>query len=446
MTGVTLLTGDCKQVLRTLDLHSVDAVVTDPPYELRFMGKSWDQSGVAFDPWMWHEVLRVLKPGGHMLAFGGTRTHHRMMVAIEDAGFEIRDCLMWLYGSGFPKSLNVSKAIDKAAGVEREVIGRRADGRYAYEFNGTANRPTGGVVGTEDAERIGGFVSDKASITAPATDLARQWDGWGTALKPAYEPIILARKPLIGTVARNVMEHGVGGINIDACRIETTENLNGGAYAKEGADRHDGAENWRYKREGGAGQYQQPEGRWPANILLDEEAASMLDQQTGKTSTTGKRTQSSKDALVEGTVWGWGNVNHKSVEYPGDSGGASRFFYCAKASKSEREAGLDDVDATHRANGNKWTDQDYRVVSGERSEGQTPGPRKNTHPTVKPISLMRYLCKLVTPPGGVILDPFIGSGSTGAAARLEGFSIIGIDNDPSSIAIAERRIAHWESV
>ena len=295
--------GDCLEVLRSMPDCSVDSIVTDPPYGLSFMGKKWDYDVPSVDVWV--ECLRVLKPGGHLLAFAGTRTQHRMAVRIEDAGFEIRDMIAWVYGSGFPKSLDVSKAIDKAAGAEREVIGETKKGAQ-----------------TESTGRYGAW-GDGITPTAPSTDAAKQWQGWGTALKPALEPITVARKPLVGTVAENVLQHGTGAINVDGGRVEG--------------------------------------GRWPANFIHDgsEEATDLL-----------------KDS--------------------------ARFFYCAKASKADR---------------------------GE-----------NHHPTVKPTDLMRYLCRLVTPPNGIVLDPFNGSGSTGCAAVLEGFQYIGIEREAEYIAISEKRI------
>ena len=250
----TLYCADCLTLLPTLPENSIDAVVTDPPYGLSFMGKAWDKGVPSAD--VWREVLRVLKPGGHLLAFAGTRTQHRMASAIEDAGFEIRDMIAWVYGSGFPKSLDVGKAIDKAAGAVREVVGPGK--RHT-------SRAFGAGAGDADYGTFNGGVPPE---TAPATDAAKQWSGWGTALKPAMEPITVARKPLIGTVAANVLEHGTGGLNIDATRVSTGDNLNGGAYAEDGTDRHDGAENWRYKRLGAAGEFKQPAGRWPANLIL----------------------------------------------------------------------------------------------------------------------------------------------------------------------------------
>ncbi len=415
-----LYTGDCIGVIPTLD--PVDAIVTDPPYGLKFMGKNWDH-GVPGIPY-WKACLDVLKPGGYLLAFGGTRTFHRLTCAIEDAGFEIRDCIMWVYGSGLPKSLNVSKAIDKmrydrnqilqvtrwiriardaakksnkdiddtfgfagmaghwtstrsqpavptldqipklldVLGIQledvpaemRELIwalngpkGKPGKNWYKREIIGEWNMPGRGK---RSPEQKYGLTADRGDITADATDEAKTWAGWGTALKPAWEPIIVARKPLEGTVAANVLKHGTGAINIDASRVKHTEPI------------------------------KEPGGRWPANLIHDGDQL-VLD--LFPETTTGKSTPGKK---------------------PTDSGSAARFFYCAKASETDRDP-------------------------------------DNNHPTVKPTNLMRYLVRLVTPPGGTVLDPFTGSGSTGKAAILEGFDFIGIDLDPEYIEIAERRLA-----
>lgn len=400
MTGLartdraTLHLGDCRTVLAGMAPASVDAIVTDPPYELGFMGKAWDSAGIAYDPEVWAQALRVLKPGGHLLAFGGTRTWHRLAVAIEDAGFEIRDSLMWLYGSGFPKSLDVSKAIDKAAGAEREVIRPRL-----YEMT-----DGGGYSGNLNTSKPR---SESAEITAPATDAARQWEGWGTALKPAWEPIVLARKPLVGTVARNVLEHGTGALNIDGCRVAATE-----ALVRPSIQRMDNAV---LGKGLGAGTQVEPAGRWPANVILDPEAGALLDEQSGvsKSPPVGSvtNTKPRKSGSMAGPLR---NAVPQENGY-GDSGGASRFFYCAKASKRDRNYGL-------------------------------PEGAKNDHPTVKPSSLMRYLVRLITPPGGIVLDPFMGSGSTGIAAVLEGFEFVGIDQDEHYLTdLAEPRIAAAEA-
>lgn len=414
---VKLIHGDCLEVLKEVPDNSVDSIVTDPPYGLSFMGKKWDYD--VPEQAIWEECLRVLKPGGHLLAFAGTRTQHRMAVRIEDAGFEIRDMIAWVYGSGFPKSLDVSKAIDKANGETRRerrlrfTEWMRSTGLTSAEINRITDTNMGGhyttaasqpaiatrnhfeklrphfgvdvpewveqmvdertvesenfkrreVVGrSESTAATGGVYGEYGKgfdITTAYTDAARQWEGWGTALKPALEPITVARKPFKGTVADNVPEWGTGAINIDGCRVGDNA---GWAYPNGR-----GGSGW-HGRESLSENLSQPmaatQGRWPANLTHDgsDEPTELL-------------------------------------------GAAARFFYCAKASKKDR---------------------------GE----------ENTHPTVKPTDLMAYLCRLVTPPGGVVLDPFMGSGSTGKAAVREGFRFIGIEMDAEYLAIAEARIAH----
>jgi hypothetical protein len=414
--NTTLLHGDCLDRLRELPDCSIDACVTDPPYGLSFMGKAWDYDVPQVD--VWREVLRVLKPGGHLLAFAGTRTQHRMAVQIEDAGFEIRDLIAWVYGSGFPKSLDVSKAIDKLDASEAQQARRyrftewvRATGLTAKQIDEATGTNMGGhyttaasqpaimtlqhldsvrhligevpewvereceirsvesenfkrreVVGptrrgaqAESTGRYGAW-GDGITPTAPATPAAQQWAGWGTALKPALEPITVARKPLTGTVAANVLEHGTGALNVDGCRVA--------AVAGDEPLRweHGRGLGFHGAKDRGPCQALTSPGRWPANLIHDgsDEPRELL-------------------------------------------GDAARFFYCAKASKADRGEG-------------------------------------NMHPTVKPTELMRYLCRLVTPPGGVVLDPFMGSGSTGKAAALEGFRFIGIERDPDYLAIAQQRI------
>lgn len=345
MTDHIVIVGDCRAVMAEMPDASVDSVVCDPPYELGFMGKSWDSTGIAYDVEVWRQALRVLKPGGHLVAFSGSRTYHRMAVAIEDAGFEIRDQLMWIYGSGFPKSLDVSKAIDKAEGAEREVVGNRR------------------VSESDLGQRSGWNALDTSSgeykYTAPATPEAQRWSGWGTALKPAHEPIVLARKPLIGTVAANVLGHGTGGINVGGCRVGTdiTTTVRSGYTGKTvfNCDKR-------------VGSWVNPPGRFPANVMHD----------------------GSDDV----------------VDLMPD--GAARFFYCSKASAADRSAGLDG---------------------------------RNPHPTVKPTDVMRWLVRLITPPGGLVLDPFTGSGSTGRAAVLEGMRFVGAELSDEYAEIARARIA-----
>ena len=404
--GVTLYFGDCREVMPTLD--PVNAIISDPPYELGFMGKSWDKTGIANDVKMWAECLRVLRPGGHLLSFGGSRTYHRMACAIEDAGFEIRDQIMWIYGSGFPKSLDVSKAMDKAAGVARPVVGVNANGSGANltKLNNHGAGDTG--IGYMDGS---GKVFD---VTAAATDAAKQWSGWGTALKHAHEPICVARKPLEGTVAANVLKHGTGALNIDGCRVEGPIELDriqavGTGKGREAAN----ADGSAMLGIGGVKAAPHPAGRWPANVIHDgsEEVVSLFPQSNG--------TEES---------------NRPFFNY-GDSGSAARFFYTTKADRAERESGCYDVTPQKRDDSRQEGNP-----GGDNPRNRGVHERGNNHPTVKPVDLMRYLVRLVTPPGGVVLDTFMGSGSTGVAAMFEGMDFIGIDNKAEYAEIAEKRI------
>jgi DNA modification methylase len=377
---------DCLEGLKQLPDNSVDSIVTDPPYELGFMGKAWDKTGVAYNIELWKECLRVLKPGGYLLAFGGTRTYHRMVCAIEDAGFEIRDTIQWIYGSGFPKNMDISKAIDKKFGAEREVIG--------INTNGSGNN--GRMCGEEKGC---GYKSSIFNITTPSTKQAKQYEGFGTSLKPANEPIVVARKPLSEkTVADNVLKWGTGGINIDDCRIEY--NNNNESFGKP---------NTEYNKDGGFGFYEGAKkqirsvppqsGRFPANVIFDEDAGKILDEQSGtsKSSDSVRKNNGKHDNKTFG--------KYNAIDSYGfnDSGGASRFFYCAKASKSERGDG-------------------------------------NFHPTVKPIKLIKYLIKLVTPPNGICLDPFEGSGTHAIACSNLGFNYIGFEMNEEYCEIANKRI------
>ncbi len=485
---VTLYHGDNRDILASLPDASVDACVTDPPYEVGFMGKGWDGSGIAYDAALWSEVLRVLKPGGHLLAFGGTRTWHRLACAIEDAGFEVRDSIAWMYGSGFPKSLDVSKAMDKRHDETYEAARRDviltvtawiADARTAagitnrqidedFGTNGMAGHwtsskrqphvPTaeqwprllellkvdkppqevrdavdewlsikGQPAPTWTLREVTGHYEKPAAAQQwnanygqsanldlkeqhekPHTDLARQWQGWGTALKPAFEPVVVARKPLIGTVAANVQAHGTGALNIDASRIgmsdDDRKNINGrtwvgrnqyrdgkevfGDYATDGTDQPTGAH---------------PSSRWPANVILDESQADELDRQSGVACNPVRLgTGSGKGAGILGAFIGQDQVQ---IGY-GDTGGASRFFYTAKASTVERP----------------------------RVDGLA-------HPTVKPLDLMRYLVRLVTPPGGTVLEPFAGSGTTAEACIVEGFKCIAIELTEEYLPLIVQRIS-----
>ena len=368
--------GNSLNELPYLEDCSVDAIVTDPPYELGFMNKKWDASGIAYNVNIWAHCLRVLKPGGHLLAFGGTRTYHRMACAIEDAGFEIRDSINWIYGSGFPKSLDVSKAIDKAAGAEREIIGERKLGGNAAQ----STKEKGGTYASNTNSV--GVEPISVPITAPATDAAKQWEGWGTALKPAHEPIVLARKPFEDTVANNVLAHGTGALNIDKTRIG--EGGQGTWASPRGGI-------WKTDPDQKAELLSSTVGRWPANVIIDDS--------------------------IEAT---W-----------------TPYFYCAKASKSEKNAGLDGMPEKR---------PDERTSTGMGTfEQKGVAKQANHHPTVKPLELMKYLCRLITPPNGTILDPFAGSGSTLVAATLEGFNSIGIEMTAEYIPIIQARLTWAES-
>ena len=412
-------------VLRGLPDNSIDAVVTDPPYGFAFMGKKWDYELPSVETWA--EVLRVLKPGGHLLAFGGPRTYHRAVCRIEDAGFEIRDCLMWIFGSGFPKSLDVSKAIDKAAGAERETIGSKTAGASSLE------RKRRVELGYRSIETNCNPAS--IPITAPATEAAQQWEGWGTALKPAFEPIVLARKPLDGTVAANVQAWGVGALNIDGCRVES---------GNEGKHRTDEPSQFRrYDGNGGTNfaalpgpRGGDPSGRWPANVLHDgsEEVVGMFPEAPGQQRAVGP------NHGAKPTINAYGNFGPRDHFAPrDDSGSAARFFYCAKATAEERNEWLDHLPERVKV---------YNGQAAESSEDMKPVEKRfttkarNTHPTVKPLALMRYLCRLICPPNGLILDPFFGSGSTGVAAIQEGFRIIGIEREQEYCEIAKGRVSH----
>jgi DNA modification methylase len=396
--------GDCLDKLKELEDNSVDSIVTDPPYGLSFMNKKWDYDVPSTDIWI--ECLRVLKPGGHLLSFSGSRTYHRMVVRIEDAGFEIRDQIMWVYGSGFPKSHNIGKAVDKLQGNERTVVGEVKDG-----FNNWANF-------TDRDWKPENNVYTKGTS---------EWEGWGTALKPAHEPIVMARKPLSEkSVAENVLRWGTGGLNIDESRIGykddkphsvSTEREGGNSWNKD----YVRTEDWEPNNTG----------RWPANIIFDEEAGQVLDQQSGISKSTPSEWKNDfgvyhKDGRTIKEVQGTKKGGHN------DKGGASRFFYCPKASKKDRDEGMDLHD-------DKILN---RVNSGGLENDPRWGPivRKNNHPTVKPTELMLYLIKLVTPVNGTVLDCFLGSGSTGKAAVRGGFDFIGIEKEEEYIKIAEARI------
>ena len=494
-----IMQGNCLKTLKTLPDNSVDSIVTDPPYELGFMGKSWDATGIAFNVDVWQECLRVLKPGGHLLAFSGSRTYHRMACAIEDAGFQIRDQIMWVYGSGFPKSLNISKAMDKmdakdeqqarryrftawvrSTGVTSKEIDEATKTYMGSHYTTHATQPSvmtrehleacrhllgdiprwvetecntrsvesknfasREVVGSDTKARstagksalptVGGTtIYETWDITAPATDAAKQWDGWGTALKPAHEPIVMARKPLDGTVANNVLTYGVGGINIDVCRVAHASEADRASATPQGRVTVNNVGNMPDVENGGRKELARPDtslGRFPANFIHDgSDEVLELFPKTKSVQRTGKRTGRSADGVGYYAMAEQNNV----LMGHSDSGSAARFFYCSKASKKERNAGLD-----------KFTTKTVHRYSAGIGEGLTPNApayEKNNHPTVKPLDLMRYLCKLVTPPNGIILDPFTGSGSTLVAAKQCGYKYIGCELDKNYIKIARARL------
>lgn len=358
-----LIHDDCIEAMKQMCDNSVDSIVTDPPYELGFMGKSWDASGIAFNVDVWREALRVIKPGGHLIAFSGSRTYHRMAVAIEDAGFEIRDQIMWVYGSGFPKSLN----------------------------------------------------------------LKDKWEGWGTALKPAHEPMVLARKPFIGTVANNVLTHGTGGLNIDDSRVgESREKT-------QAQGKYVGSEVAIVGQREGGKIYPENLGRWPANFIHDGSDEVLELFPNTKATGNGKVSGFRKGGASKNSV-GLAGVK-KSADGFSDSGSAARFFYCAKAAKKDRNEGLEGFAVKQQDESRKEGNP-----GGDNPRNRGLHERANHHPTVKPTELMKYLVKLITPPNGTVLDPFMGSGSTGKACAYEGFDFIGIDQSSEYVEIAKARI------
>lgn len=424
-----LMLGDNIESLKKLPENSIDSVVTDPPYGLSFMGRKWDYEVPSVE--FWKEVYRVLKPGGHILSFGGTRTYHRMVVNIEDAGFEIRDQIMWIYGSGFPKSHNIAKAIDANL--------KTGKSNPSSINKSEMSKTTGSVV--DVIQPNNGILGDKKLVTKNIgaeleSDLAKEWSGYGTALKPANEPICVARKPLSEkSVAENVIKWKTGGINIDGCRVGNEVRNNGSSLRDirgNGLDAQVSSTRERLEREDSI-----VEGRFPANIIFDEVAAEMLDEQSGISKSSKRGAELNKKGY-KGDLYTPENTDYRDDNTYGDKGGASRFFYVAKVSKKERNMGLDHFE--DKVIEGRDEGQDERSVAYKKR----PTPTKNVHPTVKPINLMTYLCRLVTPQGGIVLDPFMGSGSTGIAAQLEGFRFCGMEMDKDYFKIAESRIENFE--
>lgn len=415
---IQLFNGDCLEELKGVLDNSIDSIVTDPPYGLSFMGKKWDYQVPSVE--IWKECLRVLKPGGHLLSFAGSRTYHRMAVNIEDAGFEIRDQIMWVYGSGFPKSLNIGKAVDKLQGNEREVVGEKITG--------------------EDKNIEGEFRISKKThknkegkVVFNITKGNSPWEGWGTGLKPAHEHIVVARKPISEkNIAENVLKWGTGGINIDGCRVEPQDEKDLKEIRSERPSKTSNLNNYSIHSAGGLQgmdrkNRQHIQGRFPANFIHDgsEEVLALFPDRV-----EGKENFKHSASSMYGSKTKENSYNGQSKS---SYGSAARFFYCAKASKSERNAGLEGFEEKASSNGDKWTDMDRR-------ENNKPTLRKNHHPTVKPIKLMQYLVKLVTPPNGTCLDPFMGSGSTGIACKKEGFIFFGIEKEKEYFEIAKARI------
>lgn len=415
---------DCIEGMKQIEDNSIDSIVTDPPYGLGFMGKSWDNSGIAYNTEMWKEAFRVLKPGGYLLSFGGTRTYHRIACAIEDAGFEIRDQIQWIYGSGFPKSLNIGKNLDKYFKTGNA------------SWNGTGDS-SNGALGYSKLQKEQGYrpkdYSNKHQNKYDITEKkAKQWEGWGTALKPANEPICVARKPLAEkTVAENVLKYGTGGINIDECRV----NIESGDEPRAGNRTANFGTQETISGGNGTGGFEHNSlGRFPANVIHDgsDEVLELFPDTT------------SEGHWAKTKVTGFGDFGNGKSEYFGvgekdkSKGSAARFFYCAKASKSERNEGLENTEETINC------DRNPDCYSADVPFNRSANPKKNIHPTVKPLKLMEYLVKLVTPKNGIVLDPFMGSGTTGMAAKSQGFNYIGFDMTKEYVEIAEARIKATE--
>ena len=431
----TLYQGDMTKVLDELPENSVGSIVTDPPYEIGFMGKSWDSSGIAFQKLTWEKCLRVLKPGGYLLAFGGARTFHRIACAIEDAGFEIRDTVMWVFGSGFPKSMNVGLALDKRNNVESEIIG--------YE---SGTMPDFQDAGRKNSKNKIGFNDGESAIRKnhPIYKSQNEWGGWGTCLKPSYEPVIVARKPCEGSCVDNVIKYGVGGINIDECRVETEDKLQINSSGCRGI--YGGNSLFKSKTHAESHTTDaQKLGRFPSNLILSYDDETYDEVCGGFPTTSSTESTYNYEKSNSGKVYGFSiSGNIKSGVHFSDSGSASRYFYCAKASSKDRDEGLDyfekktSGELTERKDGSAG----ISAFAGSRC------PKSNFHPTVKPVDLMQYLVRLVTPKGETVLDPFMGSGSTGKAVMFENrerdanYKFIGVELTEEYLPICEARIEY----
>ena len=419
-----IIQGDCVNVMKKIEANSVDTIITDPPYATKFMGKKWDTE-IAFQKETWKQALRVAKPGATMLVFGGTRTYHRLACAIEDAGWILKDCIMWIYGSGFTKATDISKQLDK--GYKRKIVGKqkytnpKADNSIQASSYGIG----GGLHREKPAERV------RTDITEPSTQEAKLWNGWKShGLKPAYEPILVAMKPNEGSYANNALKHGVAGLNIDGGRIEHNEKqieckrkpMQGQSWNEKSCG---------FRREPNQMASASPQGRFPANVILDEKAAKMLDEQSGERPAGAFPPKRGSSAF-----FGLGDAENRN-EFVGqmkDKGGASRFFYMAKASREERNMGCEGLEE-------KSAEKRTPKGQGIMYEKGFNAPTKNYHPTVKPLKLMEYLCILTkTPTGGIVLDPFAGSGTTGMACKKTGRDFILIEKEKEYCKIAKARI------
>jgi DNA modification methylase len=409
---------DCRETMKRMEDNSIDSIVTDPPYELGFMGKSWDNSGIAYNVELWRECLRVLKPGGYLLAFGGTRTSHRMVCAIEDAGFEIRDSILWLYGSGFPKSLNIGKEIDRLQGNEREVIGEKITGADSKNNEGTLRL----------SKKTHTDLNGKTVFNL--TKGNSEYEGWGTALKPAHEPICVARKPIEEkTVAQNVLKYGTGGINIDECRVDSEKGS--GVWGSSNKNCKPTFNDSKTVHEFKSKQHDL--GRFPANVILDEFTAGELDKQVPEAGAFAK-VKKGHNGKSNGIYGDYASKGDDGDTFYDDKGGASRFFYIAKADRGERNDGL-----------HQFKEKPMICSSGTQKPGSfqsenTNRSSQNFHPTVKPIKLIQYLQRLVTPKEGITYDPFGGSGTSALSASNEGFKWILSEISPEYFDIANKRI------